>query len=68
MAKSVKINGTIVPVEDVIEIKPVFVSDTMYREIRYRLFEPCYHELNVLVADPKGYEIEKAVRKAMCKR
>lgn len=66
--KIVKINKVDVPCEDVIEIKPVFVSDTMFREITYRLFEPVYHTIKVLVPDKEGYKIEVAVRKAMNKR
>lgn len=67
-AKTVKINKVEVPVEDVLEIKPVFVSDTMFREIRYRLFEPCYHTMSVLVPEKEGYKIELKVRKAMLKK
>ena len=66
--KTVKINKVEVPVEDVLEIKPVFVSDTMSREITYRLFEPVYHTVKVLVSDEEGYKIEVKVRKAMLKK
>jgi hypothetical protein len=68
MAKTVKINKKDIPVEDILEIKPVFVSDTLFREVRYRVFEPTYHVMVELLDDAKGYKVELAVRKAMNKR
>ena len=68
MKKTVKINKKDIPVEDILEIKPVFVSDTLFKEVRYRLFEPVYHEMVELLDNDKGYKVEVAVRKAMNKR
>ena len=68
MKKTVKINEKDIPVEDILEIKPVFVSDTLFKEVRYRLFEPVYHEMVELLDNDKGYKVEVAVRKAMNKR
>lgn len=67
MSKTVKINKQVIPVEDVLEIRPVCVSDQMFTQIRYRLFEPCYHEVITLLPREKAYQIEKTVRRAMCK-
>lgn len=66
-AKEVKINGELVQCENVIKIELVCVGDELFREITYRRFTPCYHEVKVLVSADKGYEIEKKVRKA-CQR
>lgn len=65
--KEVKINGEIIPCENVLEIRLVYVSDQFFREITYEKFEPVYHKVSVLVDADKGYEIEKKVRKA-CNR
>lgn len=67
MSKTVKINKQSVPVEDVLAMKLVCVSDQLFTEIRYRQFEPCYHEVTTLVPRDKAYQIEKTVRRAMCK-
>jgi len=63
MAK-VKINGEMIPCEDVLQIKLVCVNDTLYSEITYRKFEPYYHTECVLIPRDKAYEIEKKVRLA----
>ena len=68
MEKTVKINNKEVPCKDVISITRVFVSDTFMYKILYNEFEPCYHRVEVLLPQKKGYEIEKKVRKAMNKR
>ena len=62
--KEVKINGEMVPCENVLKIELVCVSDQLFREITYRKFDPCYHEIKAIVSADKGYEIEKKVRKA----
>ena len=68
MAKNeVKINGQVIPCEDVLQIKMVVVSDEIQCEVKYRLFEPCYHEVSVLMDKDKGYVLEKKVRKACLK-
>ena len=68
MKKTVKLDGKEIPVEDVLQITTRFVSDTFFKEIRYRLFEPCYHEVVTLLPNDKGYKIELAVRKAMIRK
>ena len=68
MSKTVKINKTTVSVEDVLRIRTVYVSDELQTEVTYRLFEPTYHEVSVLLPKDKGYQIELKVRKAMNKR
>ena len=62
--KEVKINGEMVPCENVLKIELVCVSDQLFREITYRKFDPCYHEVKAMVSADKGYEIEKKIRKA----
>lgn len=62
--KEVKINGEMVPCENVMKIELVCVGDELFREITYRRFTPCYHEIRAFVSPSKGYEIEKKVRKA----
>lgn len=68
MSKTVKINKVDIPVEDVLRIRTVCVSDELQTEVTYRLFEPTYHELTVLLPKDKGYQVELKVRKAMNKR
>ena len=68
MSKTVKINKVEVPVEDVLKISTVCVSDELKTEVTYRLFEPIYHEVSVLLPKDKGYQVELKVRKAMNKR
>jgi hypothetical protein len=62
--KEVKINGEMVPCEDVLRIELVCVSDQLFREITYRKFDPCYHEVKTIVGKDEGYKIELKVRKA----
>ena len=64
MNKFVTLNKKKVPCEDVLKIETVMVSNTLFSEITYRLFEPCYHEIKTHVPRDKGYKIELAVRKA----
>ena len=66
-ANEVKINKEVVPCENIISIQLVCVGDQLFREITYRKFEPCYHEIKAIVSADKGYEIEKKVRK-VCQR
>ena len=66
--KTVKLNGQDVPVEDVLEIKTVYVSDQFFTQIRYRLFEPMFHTMEILMPQDKGYKVELAVRRAMNKK
>lgn len=66
--KTVKINNEDIPVEDIIEVRTVFVSDELFKEVRYRKHVPCYHEVLALMPNDKGYKLEKAVRKSMLKR
>ena len=68
MSKTVKINKVEVPVEDVLQIRTVFVSDELQTEVKYRLFQPMYHEVVTLLPKDKGYQLELKVRKAMNKR
>ena len=67
LMKTVKLNGVDVPVNDVLEIKTVHVSDQFFTQIRYRLFEPMFHVMEILMPQDKGYKVELAVRKAMNK-
>lgn len=68
MAKGeVKINGQVIPCKDVIQVKMVYVSDEFMYEVTYRLFEPIYHEVKVLMSKDKGYALEKKVRKSCLK-
>ena len=62
--KEVKINGEIVPCEDVLKVQIVLVDEKLFREVTYRKFDPCYREVKVVVGFDEGYEIEKKVRKA----
>ena len=62
--KTVSLDGKQIPCNDVLKAKPVMVSDTLYTEFTYRLFEPCYHEVKTLVPRDKAYKLELAVRKA----
>lgn len=66
--KTVKINNEDIPIEDIIEVRTVFVSDELFKEVRYRQHVPCYHEVLALMSNDKGYKLEKAVRKSMLKR
>ena len=68
MAKNeVKINGQVIPCKDVLQIQMVVVSDEIQYEVKYRLFEPTYHEVSVLMDKDKGYALEKKVRKTCLK-
>ncbi len=66
--KTIKLDKRNVPVEDILEMKLVCVSDTLYTQIRYRLFEPTYHVVETLVPRDKAYAMEKTVRLAMERR
>jgi hypothetical protein len=63
-ANEVKINGVNVPCENVIKIQLVYVSDQFFREITYREFDPCYHEVRTIVGKDEGYKIELKVRRS----
>ena len=63
----VKINGQVIPCKDVLQIKMVYASDEIMYEVKYRLFEPTYHEVNVLMSKGKGYALEQKVRKSCLK-
>lgn len=68
MAKGkVKINGQVIPCKDVLQVKMVYASDEIMYEVKYRLFEPTYHEVNVLMRKDKGYALEQKVRKSCLK-
>lgn len=68
MAKGeVKIGKQVVSCKDVLQVKMVCVSDEIQYEVKYRLFEPCYHEVCVLMDKDKGYALEKKVRKTCLK-
>ena len=68
MAKGeVKINGQVIPCRDVLQIKMAYASDEIMYEVKYRLFEPTYHEVNVLMSKDKGYALEQKVRKSCLK-
>ena len=68
MAKGeVKINGQVIPCRDALQIKMVYASDEIMCEVKYRLFEPTYHEVNVLMSKDKGYALEQKVRKSCLK-
>ena len=68
MAKGeVKINGQVIPCRDVLQIKMVYASDEIMYEVKYRLFEPTYHEVNALMSKDKGYALEQKVRKSCLK-
>lgn len=41
--------------------------DEIMYEVTYRLFEPIYHEVKVLMSKDKGYALEKKVRKSCLK-
>lgn len=61
--KTIRLNGRDIPCKDVLSIRPVIVSDGYFSEFTYRLFEPTYHEVKVLVPRDKAYVLEKKVRK-----
>ena len=63
----VKINGQVIPCKDVLQVKMVYASDEIMYEVKYRLFEPTYHEVNVLMGKDKGYALEQKVRKSCLK-
>ena len=63
MTKTVKFDKRDVPVDDVLKIRTVFVSDTIMTEFTYRVFNPHYAEIVTLLPHSKGYEIEKKVRR-----
>jgi hypothetical protein len=65
--KTIRLNGRDIPCKDVLSIHPVIVSDGYFSEFTYRLFEPAYHEVKVLVPRDKAYALEKTVRKACCR-
>ena len=68
MAKGeVKINGQVIPCKDVLQVKMVYAPDEIMYEVKYRLFEPTYHEVNVLMSKDKGYALEQKVRKSCLK-
>lgn len=61
--KTIKLDGKDIPCKDIIKIKPVMVSDELFSEFTYRLFDPCYNEMKTLVPREKAYQLELAVRK-----
>ena len=63
-AKTIKLDGRNVPVQDVLEVSLVMVADTLYSQFRYRLFEPCHHIVSTLVPRDKALKLESTVRKA----
>jgi len=63
--KEVKINGQVIPCEDIQRIELVVSGGELMREITYYQHEPVFQVVKVLVDKDKGYEIEKKVRKAM---
>lgn len=63
-AYEVKINGVIVPCENVIKIQLVYVTGQLFREITYREFDPCYREVKAIVGKDEGYKIELKVRRS----
>lgn len=65
--KTVRLNNKDIPCRDVLQIKLATVSDKIFYEIKYREFEPSYHETVVLLPRDKAVKIEKTVRKA-CSR
>ena len=68
MAKGdVKIGKQVVPCKDVLQIKMVYISDEIQYEVKYRLFEPMYHEVIVLMDPDKAHALEKKVRKVCAK-
>ncbi len=52
---TIKLNGKNVPCKDLVRIRLVKVSDQLFSEFTYRLFEPVYHEVVTLV--PEGQRI-----------
>ena len=62
--KTVRINKKDIPIKDILQIRTVYVSDTLFKEIKYRLFEPSYHEVTELIDNNKGYKVELTVRRA----
>lgn len=70
MAKTstVRLDGKDIPCEDVLKIEMKVVSDQLFSEFTYRLFEPSYHEVHTLIPREKAYQIEVAVRKCRGKR
>ena len=66
--KTIKLDKRNVPVEDILEMKLVCVSDTLYTQVRYQLHEPMYHIVETLVPRDKAYDMEKTVRLAMERR
>ena len=67
MPKTAKLDGKNIPYEDILQMQMRFVSDEKVMEIRYREFDPVYHETVTLLPYEKGYELEKKIRKA-CNR
>lgn len=61
--KTIKLDGKDIPCKDIIKIKPAMVSDELFSEFTYRLFDPCYHEMKTLVPREKAYQLELTVRK-----
>lgn len=60
---TIKLNGKNVPCKDVVRIRLVEVSDQLFSEFTYRLFEPIYHEVVTLVPRDNAYPLELKVRK-----
>lgn len=63
--KCVKLDKKSVPVNQVLQIKMVCVSDEIFYEVEY--WYEGWRYATLLPRD-KGYELEKTVRKAMAKR
>lgn len=61
--KTIRLNGKDIPCRDILSIRPVAVSDELYSEFTYRLFEPSYHEVKVPVPRDRAYALEKSIRK-----
>lgn len=62
---TIKLDGKNIPCRDIITIRLVAVSDQLFSEFTYRLFEPAFHTVKTLVPRDKAYKLELKVRKAM---
>jgi len=66
-SNEVKINGEIVPCNDVQEIRLIVQDGELKRQITYYRQEPVFEVVKVVVDKDVGYSIEKKVRKAYMK-
>lgn len=62
---TIKLDNKDIPCRDVLSIRLVQVSDELFSEFTYRLFEPAFHTVKTLVPRDKAYKLELKVRKAM---